>query len=160
MNIRPIGNLGIVTLAGALAAGCVTTPADNPAVSQAQRAYNSAVNDAQIVEAAPFALREAEDALRTAERLAAAGAEQDDIDHHGYIAEQRVAIARELAELEASETEIMRAEGERQQILLEARTQDMQRATELAEQQRERAEEQARAADMARLEAEQARDEA
>ncbi|MGH8501923.1 MAG: OmpA family protein [Gammaproteobacteria bacterium] len=161
MNIRPGGSRAFSLIAAALAAGCMMMPTtENPSVSRARNAYNGAANDPQIVESAPFALRQAEDALRTAERLAAAGAEQDDVDHHSYLTEQRVAIARELAQLEAAEADIMQAEAERQQIMLESRAQEVRRATELAEQQRERAEEQARAAEMARLEAEQAREQA
>jgi outer membrane protein OmpA-like peptidoglycan-associated protein len=143
-----------------LAAGCVLGPARDPALDEARAGYRRAANDPQVTEHAGFALREAEDSLRAAERLAAAGGEQAEIAHQVYITRQRVAIARELAAQGAAEEEMRLAEAERQQILLEARTAESQRAAEEARRAITQAEEQTRAADMARLEAQKARERA
>jgi outer membrane protein OmpA-like peptidoglycan-associated protein len=144
-----------------LLSSCVAP--QNPALEQARVVYRQAEQDPVIADNAPIELREAEDSLRHAEQLYAAGAEPAEIDHQAYVTKQRVAIARELAQQGEAEAEMRLAEAERQQILLEARTAEANRALALAEQRaqqairaREMAEEREREAQMARLEAERA----
>jgi outer membrane protein OmpA-like peptidoglycan-associated protein len=166
-NIHRLGGYGLPLLAVLLKAGCALTPDQNVALDEARVAYGRAVGDSQIVEYAPLALREAEGALRHTERLLAAGAEPEAIEHQAYVTKQRIAIARELAAEGAARAEIVQAEAERQQVLLEARTAEARQAQELAEQRareaelaRQLAEERAREIDMARLEAEKAQEKA
>jgi outer membrane protein OmpA-like peptidoglycan-associated protein len=158
-----------LTVIGAvlLTASCALTPEENAALNAARAEYGRAARDAQIAENAPLALREAEDALRTTERLSAAGADPAEVEHQAYLTKQRVAIARELARANAAQADMRLAEAERQQILLEARTLDAQRAQELADQRAREAklaqalaEERAREIEMARLEAERAQEKA
>lgn len=163
MNLRSTNSMAFSLITFTLlASGCVTTP-ENDALNEARRVYGQAANDAQVVDNAPFALREAEDSLRQTERLVADDAAQTEIGHQAYLTRQRVAIARELAEQGAAEEEIRQAEAERQQILLEARTAEVREAQELAQQRaqeatqaQELAEENAREAEMARQEAQRA----
>jgi outer membrane protein OmpA-like peptidoglycan-associated protein len=161
MNTQTLARSLLALLASALlGAGCVLTPEQNSSLDEARRTYSQAANDPQIIDNAPFALREAQDSLRATERLVAAGAEQEEVAHQAYLTKQRVAIARELALQEAAEEEIRLAEAERQQILLEARATEARRASAEAQAAIRRAEEEARAAEMARLEAERARERA
>ncbi len=168
MHIHSTCGLNAWLMAAALLlAGCVVTPNESPAVNEARMAYGQAESDPLVVDNAPLALRDAEDALRQAEQLLAAGADPAEVDHQAYLAKQRVAIARELAQAGAAKAEIVRAEAERQQILLDARTAEARRAQELAEQRareaemaRQLAEERAREIEMARLEAQRAEEKA
>jgi outer membrane protein OmpA-like peptidoglycan-associated protein len=157
----------LLATAAWLAAGCALAPEQNAAVNEARAAYARAERDPLIIDNAPLALREAEDALRHTEQLAAAGADQVEVEHQAYLTKQRIAIARELAQQGAAEAEIRQAEAERQQILLEARSAEARQAQALAKQRareaemaRELAEERAREAEMARLDAERAQEKA
>jgi outer membrane protein OmpA-like peptidoglycan-associated protein len=141
-------------------ASCVIMPKENEALNAARMAYVQAANDPQIVEYAPFALRDAQDALNETQHWVNADADQSAIVHHAYLTKQHIAIARELAQQGAAEEEIRQAEAERQQILLEAQTQEARRAWDLAEQRAQEAK-QAQALAQARArEAEMARQQA
>lgn len=160
MEYAPVKRAWWPMIVTCLAAGCVLSPDQDPALIDARAGYSRAANDPQVSEHAAFALREAENSLRRAERLATAGAEPAEIAHQAYLARQRVAIALELAAQGAAKEEVRLAEAERQQILLEMRTAESQRAAEQARRAIMQAEEQTRAAEMARLEAERARERA
>lgn len=168
MSIHSRGCYGSPALLVALlVAGCVLIPDQNIALDEARAAYGRASSDPQIVEHAPLALREAEDALRHTERLFAADAAAEAIDHEAYVTKQRIEIASQLAAEGAARAEIVRAEAERQQILLEARSAEVRQAQRLAEQRareaelaRQLAEEREREIEMARLDAERAQEKA
>jgi outer membrane protein OmpA-like peptidoglycan-associated protein len=154
MKAHTLGSLtpSLITLAVLVAGGCVITP-ETDALNEVRTTYAQAANDPQVVDHAPFALREAADSLRQTKRLVVGDAEEAEIVHQAYLTRERVAIARELAEQGAAEEEIRQAEAERQQILLEARTAEVKQAQALAA---ERAQEAA----MARQKAQRAQERA
>ena len=156
MPVRTVLCLG--SLLGA--AACGGPPANNPLLNEARSAYESAAADSQIAGLAPVALQEAQEALQQAEQVWRKKEAPAVVEHHAYIARQRVSIARETAELNAAEREVKQAETERQSVLLEARASEAERARRVAEARQQEAEQARNEAVRARQEAEQARLEA
>lgn len=119
-------------------AGC----ANYPLVDEARQQYNEVKDDPEIAANAPNAIAEAKEQLKTIDNLRKNGASRELINHHAYIAQQKVAMAREMAVLNDRQDELAEVEAEHQVML--ARVQEME-----AEEARRRAEE-------ARMEARQA----
>ncbi|MFA5669526.1 MAG: OmpA family protein [Balneolaceae bacterium] len=111
--------------------GCGGPPQNNPLLSQAQTEFKSAESDPVVVSKAPVALKEAEEALEQSEKIWKEKGKKELIEHYAYIAQQKSKIAKETAKLNAAQDEVGRAEGERNQVLIEAR-----RAEAIAAEQR------------------------
>ncbi len=138
-----------------LFAACGGPPADNPLLEEARTGYESAEQDNEVVQFAPVALKEAEEELEMGYQLWEARADKVHIEHHAYIAKQKTAIARETARLNAAQNEIERAESERQQVLIDVRQLDAERAEERARRAMEEARRERESAEQARREAEE-----
>ena len=137
---RPRAALPALLMIMILAAGCGGSPDNNPLLDEARMEVRAAGSEQAIVERAPQALDNAEQALRRGERMLQEGAVPDEVYHQAYLARQYVAIARETARLRQAEDEIRRAESERQQVITQAREREAERARREAEAERRRAE--------------------
>lgn len=135
--------------------GCGGPPEDNPLLKEAKSNFQEAENDSIIVTNAPVALKEAEEALQESEQLWEEKADKELVDHHAYIAKQKVAIARETAELNAAQDEVERAESQRQKVLIKARRAEAIAAEKRAEEALSQAEKERREAEQARQRAEE-----
>lgn len=120
--------------------GCGGPPRANAVLTEAREAHTIAVNDSMIVENAPVALQEATEALRRAVAVWEDKENTDLVEHHAYIARQRVRIAEETARQNAARKEVEQLRNERQQVVLEARAAEAEAAQRRAEAERERAE--------------------
>lgn len=114
--------------------GCAGTPDKNPLLKKAESSFANAEKDSMVVTKAPVALKEAEEELEKSRTLWEDGGEKELIEHHAYIAKQKVAIARETAQLNAAQDEVERAEAERQRVLLKARRVEAEQAEQRAEE--------------------------
>lgn len=135
--------------------GCGGTPDKNPLLEKARTDFQEAENDSMIVTKAPVALKEAEEALEMSNNLWQDKADEELVTHHAYIAKQKVAIARETAELNAAQDEVERAETERQRVLIETRKADAEAAEQRAEEALTQARKERKEAELARQRAEQ-----
>lgn len=135
--------------------GCGGPPENNPLLKEARSNFQKAENDSAIVINAPVALKEAEEALQKSERLWEEKADKELVDHHAYIAKQKVAIARETAKLNAAQDEVKRAESQRQKVLIKARKAEAIAAENRAEEALSQAQKERREAEMARKRAEE-----
>jgi outer membrane protein OmpA-like peptidoglycan-associated protein len=135
--------------------GCGGPPEDNPLLQEARSDYQKAEKDSLIVIKAPVALKEAEEALQESEQLWEEKADKELVDHHAYIAKQKVAIARETAKLNAAQDEVERAESQRQKVLIKARKAEAIAAEKRAEEALSQAEKERREAEKARKRAEE-----
>lgn len=138
-----------------LVIGCGGPPEDNPLLKEAKSNFQEAENDSVIVTNAPVALKEAEEALQESEQLWEEKADKELVDHHAYIAKQKVAIARETAKLNAAQDEVERAESQRQKVLIKARRAEAIAAEKRAEEALSQAEKERREAEQARQRAEE-----
>lgn len=143
--MKHIKILSVIALIS-LVAACSSTPDRNNALEQARNNYAAAQNNPQITSLAADELRQAGEALRRAEQAWDKRNKDADVDHLAYLADQRIAIARETASTRASQAIVESASERRNEIRLEQRTneaeQAKQRLTEAeaaAQRERERA---------------------
>jgi outer membrane protein OmpA-like peptidoglycan-associated protein len=116
-------------LASALMLGaCSSTPTTTPTLDQARGDFVAANNNPQVSSFAPLEFKAASDALDQANAAAARRDSMNDIDKLAYIAKQKIATAREVATTKAAEADIANAGKVRDQVRLEARTAEADRA--------------------------------
>jgi len=140
-----------------LLVGCGGPPANNPLLTSATENYNVAEQDTMVVKYAPVALKEAEESLEISQKLWATKADKSAVDHHAYIAQQKISIAVETAAFNAATSEISRSEVERQQVLLDVRRSEADRSEARAESALLEAKSERALADEARERADQSR---
>jgi OOP family OmpA-OmpF porin len=97
------GAIGTVASVGVF--GCATGP--DPEVERAQAAVQEARSNQAVVQYAPVALRDAEQALVQAEQGQRQGLDDEEIDHLAYLAEQKAAIAQAQAIEQRSQDQLL-----------------------------------------------------
>jgi len=121
-------------LASAILLGaCSTLPTTTPALDQARGDFVAANNNPQVSTYAPLEFKQASEALEQANAAAARKDSLDKIDKLAYLAKQRIAIAREVAARKAAEADIANSARQRDEVRLEARTAEAERARTAAE---------------------------
>jgi outer membrane protein OmpA-like peptidoglycan-associated protein len=86
-----------VAAVAALVVGCGTMAEPNSALDRAHASYRTLQSDEQVTLLAPAELMQAGEALRTADTAWSAREPLRTVDHLAYLAQQRIAIARETA---------------------------------------------------------------
>ncbi|RQP25866.1 OmpA family protein [Piscinibacter terrae] len=79
----------------AVLAACGTMAEPNQALDRAHASYRALQSDPQATVLAPSEMSQASEALRTADAAWTHGEKQQTVDHLAYLAQQRIAIARE-----------------------------------------------------------------
>ena len=116
-------------LASALLLGaCASTPTTTPMLDQARGDFVAANNNPQVSSYAPLEFKQASEALEQANAAAAKRDSLEQIDKLAYIAKQKIATAREVAKQKAAEADIANSGKVRDQVRLEARTAEADRA--------------------------------
>jgi outer membrane protein OmpA-like peptidoglycan-associated protein len=116
-----------------LLGACASSPTSTPMLDQARGDFVAANNNPQVSSYAPLEFKQASDAL---ERANAAAAKRDslaEIDKLAYIAKQKIATANEVAKQKAAEADVAKSGQARDQVRLEARTAEAERARAEAE---------------------------
>jgi outer membrane protein OmpA-like peptidoglycan-associated protein len=111
-----------------LLAGCSTVPTTTATLDEARADYVAASNNPQVASNAPLEFRQASEALDRANQAAAKRESLDTIDRLAYVAKQRIATAREVANAKSAEKDIADAGRQRDRMQLEARTAEAERA--------------------------------
>jgi OmpA-OmpF porin, OOP family len=114
----------IVAIAGSTLlalAGCASSP--DPRLARAEAAVQAARDDQLVLAYAPARLHEAEQALTEAQAAAADGAEEQEVDHLAYLAEQEAAIAQFHAREEQSQQQVAVADEQVDRVLERLRAQ-------------------------------------
>ena len=125
MKIPRINTLSALTvLAVAALAACSSVPAGNAMLEQAHSDYSRAQANTQTQALAPMELKQAGDAVALADSAFAKRESTAQVNQLAYLAQQRVALARETASRKASETEVAAAGAERDRARLAARTRE------------------------------------
>jgi outer membrane protein OmpA-like peptidoglycan-associated protein len=154
-DFSPMRSLIAVGVVAAFAAGCASAPT-KPAGSEQVRAKLTALqNDPSLANGAPVAIKDAEMAVREAERIE----KKKDLAlsaHRVYIADRKVDTARALAETKYSETERLTLNEQAEKARLDSRTREADRAKSDALVARAETAEQKLAASAARNEADTA----
>jgi len=122
-----------ILAAAVLAAACASAPVTTPTLDQARSDFVSANNNPQVSTYAPMEFKQASEALDQANQAAARRESLSDVDRLAYVAKQRIATAQEVAKAKAAEANIADASRQRDQVRLEARTAEADRAKRDAE---------------------------
>lgn len=95
----PLPMRGALALAAvaAILAGCSTLAEPNPALDRAHASYRTLQGDPQVALLASAEAMQAGEALRTADAAWSQHENAHTVDHLAYLAQQRIAIARETA---------------------------------------------------------------
>jgi OOP family OmpA-OmpF porin len=129
----------LVISSAALLAACAGP--SSASLDEARRAVAAARADQEVVTQAPQELAQAEQALDQAESAFRGGADQDEVDHLAYLAEQRAGTAQALADERVALAEVDRLGKERDDLLVESRDRQIRvLETELAELRADRTE--------------------
>ncbi|MES2019254.1 MAG: OmpA family protein [Pseudomonadota bacterium] len=116
-------------LASAILLGaCSSMPTTTPMLDQARNDFVAANNSPQVSSYAPLEFKQASEALDQANAAAAKRDSLDKIDKLAYIATQKIATAREVAKQKSAEADAANAGKVRDQVQLEARTAEADRA--------------------------------
>jgi outer membrane protein OmpA-like peptidoglycan-associated protein len=154
----------VVASAGALLAGCASTPRRNPQLTQARNAVETLSSQPRAMEAAGPDLREARADLDRAQAALRNGASTDEVNQLSYLALRHAQAGQARVDAARSQAEVAQATQQRQQLLLEAEKHQAlvaQQQAQSAHQQAQSAQQQAQSAqqqiESARNEAQQAR---
>lgn len=121
-------------LAIAVLAACGSMPRENAALDDAQAAYRSVANDAEVVRSAPLELRKAQQALQRGEAALRADEGIESVNHYAYLAKRRSEVAREAAKVAEAEKSVAQASTQRQKIVADAERANAEKARQLADQ--------------------------
>lgn len=121
-------------------AGCSTVPENNARLEEARNDYSAAQNNPQVIHLAANELKQAGDALDKANDASNRHEDATVVTHLAYLAKQRTAIAQEAARQKEAETAVTNAGAERNEVRLEARTDEANKAQQNAEASQRQAE--------------------
>ncbi|HEY2037212.1 MAG TPA: OmpA family protein [Steroidobacteraceae bacterium] len=145
--------LVVVTAAGALLAGCASTPRRSPELARARNAVETLSSQPLATEAAEPDLKAAQAELRRADDALRNGRPMDEVNQLAYLALRHAQAGEARVDAARSQAQVAHATEERQRLLLDAQ----KRQALAAQQQAQNAQEQVQ---QARNETQQARNQA
>jgi outer membrane protein OmpA-like peptidoglycan-associated protein len=116
--------LAIAVLVGA----CSSAPKTTSLLDQTRSDYLIAQNNSNVVNYASSEIKQAGDALAQANDAASKKDSEEKIDKLAYLAKQKIALTQEVAKQRSAEAEVANASKERDQIRLDQRTLEANRA--------------------------------
>lgn len=131
-------NLSIFVLSAVLMSACATSSKVPSEVTDVRNKLQRLQNDPQLASRAPVSLKEAEEAVRAAEKLPK---EKGQLEHLVWVADRKIDIAAAQAEARYLEDQRKVLAEQREKSRLEARTQEADAAKLDAEAARKQAEE-------------------
>jgi outer membrane protein OmpA-like peptidoglycan-associated protein len=161
-----ISTLITIMASSAVLAACASTPERIESLEQARTEVQTLSQEPLASEAASRELAAARSSLNAAEQAAEKG-NLEDVEHFAYLATRQAQTGQARVDEAEARRLVTQAEGERNRVLLEARTREAERATQqaqsataAAQSAQAIAQQQTQAADAARQEALAARAEA
>ncbi len=129
-----------VLASAVMLAACSSTPTTTSTLEQARGEFIAANNNPQVSSFAPLEFKQASDALDAANAAAAKRESLTRVDQLAYLAKQKIATAQQVASQKAAEADIANAGRQRDQLRLQARTAEADRAKMDADRARMEAE--------------------
>jgi len=153
---HPTSYVVMIAAAGALLAGCASTPRRSPELTQARNAVETLSSKPRAMDAAGTDLKEARAQLDRAEAALRDGKPMDEVNQSAYLALRHAQAGEARVDAARAQAEVAQSTQQRQQLLLEAQ----KHQTMTAQQQAQSAQQQAQAAQsqtqQARMQAQQA----
>jgi outer membrane protein OmpA-like peptidoglycan-associated protein len=123
-----------IAASGLLLSGCNSVQRTDARLEQAHSQFSNLKAKSNVGAVAPIELKDAQEALSTADQALAERKDKTDLDHKIYLAQQRVAIAEDAYKRKLSEADAKALNDNRDKLRLEARTAEAERAkAELAQ---------------------------
>jgi outer membrane protein OmpA-like peptidoglycan-associated protein len=114
--------------------GCTSMPTHTSQLDQTRSDYLDAQRNPNIAKYAAVEMQQAGIAMDQANSAAAYSGSDEKIDKLAYLAQQKIALAQEVAKQKSAEASIASATHERDRMRLESRTNEANQATRDAEQ--------------------------
>ena len=111
-----------VLAVAAMLAACVSTPDSTTLMDQTRVDYQMAQSNANVATYAPLEMKQATDAMAKAEAAVTDRGSVADVDQLAYLARQKIALTQEVAKRKVAEAEIANAGQQRNQLMLDQRT--------------------------------------
>jgi len=111
-----------VLAVAALLAACGSTPKATTLLGQTRVEYRMAQTSPNVATYAPMEMKQASDAMAKAETAATDRESDADIDKLAYLARQKIALTQEVAKRKVAEAEVANAGKQRDQLMLDQRT--------------------------------------
>ncbi|PXX44041.1 OmpA family protein [Undibacterium pigrum] len=146
----------VVLMTAMLLSACSTAPKTTSLLDQTRMDYQAAQNNPNVQTLAPLEMRQADVAMNDANKAAKDNESSEKIDRLAYIAKQKIGVAQELAKQKQAEAAIADAAKARDQIRLEQRTNEADKAKMQADQAKAQADQARLAAQIAQGEASEA----
>ncbi len=135
-SLKSIPQLVIVTL---MLAACASAPQQNAALDEARSQYTLAQANPQIVSLASIELKRAGDALNDANQAWEHKEKSAKVDELAHIAQEKIKVAQNVAQQKAAEASIADAGKQRDQLIIDQRTRDADKAAAVAHEAEDRA---------------------
>lgn len=129
INFTPVV-LAIAVLLGA----CSSTPRSTSLLDQTRSDYIAAQVNPKVAVYAPVEMKQATDAMAQANAASEDRDSSEKIDKLAYLAKQKIALTQEVAKQKSAEADVASAGKERDQMRLDQRTNEADRAKASAEQ--------------------------
>lgn len=123
----------LITIA-ALVGACASAPTRTGLLDQARSDYRAAQSNPSVVNYAPLELKQAGEAMEQANAAASHNDSAKKVDKLAYLAKQKIALTQEVAKQKSAEAEVASAGKVRDQMRLDQRTLEADRAKASAEQ--------------------------
>lgn len=120
---KPIAVITLIATSLVLAA-CSSQP--NQRLEEARESFNQLQNNPKALELAPLETKDAEAALKRADKAASGSSDTSEVNHLAYLVNQRVALANHTIALKDAEQQFRQVSNERAQVRLSARDAQIQ----------------------------------
>lgn len=146
----------VMLMTAMVLSACSTVPKTTSLLDQTRMDYQAAQNNPNVQTLAPLEMRQADVAMNDANNAAKDNESSEKIDRLAYLAKQKIGIAQELAKQKQAEAAVADAAKARDQIRLEQRTNEADKAKMQADQAKAQADQARLAAQVAQGEASEA----
>ncbi|MBP1205189.1 outer membrane protein OmpA-like peptidoglycan-associated protein [Duganella sp. 1411] len=134
LNLKKLSIMPTVLAVSMMLAACSTTPMTTSMLDQTRGDFAAAQSNPSVAANAPVEFKAAADALDRANAAADKKESIDTVDKLAYLAKQKIAVAQEVAKRKQAENEVADAGRQRDEIRLQQRTQEADKAKVSAEQ--------------------------
>jgi outer membrane protein OmpA-like peptidoglycan-associated protein len=133
-NLKKLSVMPTVLAVSIMLAACSTTPMTTSMLDQTRGDFAAAQSNPSVATNAPVEFKAAAEALDRANAAADKKESIEAIDKLAYLAKQKIAVAQEVAKRKQAESDVANAGRQRDEIRLQQRTQEADKAKMSAEQ--------------------------
>ncbi|USX25210.1 OmpA family protein [Oxalobacteraceae bacterium OTU3CINTB1] len=134
LNLKKLGVMPTVLAMSIMLAACSSAPTTTSLLDQTRGDFSAAQSNPSVAANAPVEFKAAADALDRANAAADKKESVEAIDKLAYLAKQKIAVAQEVAKSKQAESDVANAGRQRDEIRLQQRTQEADKAKMSAEQ--------------------------